>query len=169
MEADVLNRGIVINNREESMGKSKVHMPKELEKKCHVAIHSATAAAAAAGAVPIPMSDAVPITAAQIGMIVALGKAFDITLSDAAAKSIASVGLAQQAGRAIASNVLKMIPGVGTIAGGIVGASTAAVLTETLGWIIADDFYRLSKGEDPENIIENADQLKNAFDGLRMN
>ena len=29
------------------MGKSKVHMPKELEKKCHIAIHSATTAAAA--------------------------------------------------------------------------------------------------------------------------
>lgn len=26
------------------MGKSKVHMPKELEKKCHIAIHSATTA-----------------------------------------------------------------------------------------------------------------------------
>ena len=70
------------------MRKSKVHMPKELEKKCHIAIHSATAASAAAGAIPIPMSDAIPITAAQIGMVIALGKAFDITLSEAAAKSI---------------------------------------------------------------------------------
>ena len=150
------------------MAKSKVQMPKELEKKCHVAIHSATTAAAAAGAIPIPMSDAVPITAAQIGMIVALGKAFDITLSQAAAKSIASVTLTQQAGRAVASGILKMIPGVGTIVGGIVGASTAAALTEALGWIVADDFYRMSKGEDPVDIIENANDLKGAFDGLRM-
>jgi len=150
------------------MRKSKERMPKELEKKCHVAIHSATTAAAAAGAIPIPMSDAVPITAAQIGMIVALGKAFDITLSQAAAKSIASVTLTQQAGRAVASGILKMIPGVGTIVGGIVGASTAAALTEALGWIVADDFYRMSKGEDPVDIIENANDLKGAFDGLRM-
>ncbi len=150
------------------MNRSKVHMPKELEKKCHAAIHSATAAAAAAGAIPIPLSDAVPITAAQIGMIVALGKIFGITLNDAAAKSLASVGLTQQAGRAVASNLIKMIPGVGTVVGGAIGASTAAVLTEVLGWIIADDFYRISQGEEPENIIENADQLKNAFDGLKM-
>lgn len=54
-------------------------------------IHSATASAAA-GAIPIPMSDAIPITAAQIGMIIALGKEFDITLSDAAAKSILGLG-----------------------------------------------------------------------------
>jgi len=84
--------------KEEKMSKSKVHMPKDLEKKCHIAIHSAASAAATAGAVPIPMSDAIPITAAQIGMIVALGKAFKITLSQAAAKSIASVTVTQQAG-----------------------------------------------------------------------
>lgn len=150
------------------MGKSKAHMPKELEKKCHVAIHTATAAATAAGALPIPMSDAVPITAAQIAMIVALGRAFGITLSESAAKSLVSVGLTQQAGRAVASKLLKMVPGVGTVVGGIIGASTAAALTELLGWIIADDFYRLSQGEEPENIVENASELKNAFEGLRM-
>ncbi len=150
------------------MRKSKVHMPKELEKKCHIAIHSATAASAAAGAIPIPMSDAIPITAAQIGMVIALGKAFDITLSESAAKSIMGVGLAQQAGRTVASGVLKMIPGVGTIVGGIVGASTAAALTEALGWIIADDFYRISQGNEPENIVEAAGELKDAFSGLRF-
>ena len=150
------------------MGKSKVHMPKDLEKKCHAAIHSASTAAAAAGAIPIPMSDAIPITAAQIGMIVALGKIFGISLSQAAAKSLAGVGLAQGAGRAIFTNVLKLIPGAGTVAGSVIGATTAAGLTETLGWIVADDFYRMANGEEPENIVETAGDLKGAFDGLRM-
>lgn len=150
------------------MGKSRVRMPKELEKKCRTAIHTATAASAAAGAIPIPMSDAVPITAAQIGMVIALGKAFDVTLSEAAAKSFTGVMLTQQAGRTVASNILKMFPGAGTIAGGVIGASTAAALTETLGWIIADDFYRMSQGENPENIMEAAGELKGAFEGLRF-
>ncbi len=131
-------------------------------------IHSATAASAAAGAIPIPMSDAIPITAAQIGMIIALGKEFDITLSDAAAKSILGVGVTQQAGRAVASNLLKAVPGVGTVVGGFIGASTAAALTEALGWVIADDFYRMSQGENPENIVETAGELKSAFEGLRF-
>lgn len=150
------------------MAKSKVHMPKELEKKCHVAIHSATTAAAAADAIPIPMSDAVPITAAQIGMIIKLGKVFDLTLSQAAAKSLAGVALTQQAGRAIFTNILKSIPGAGTAAGSFIGATTAAALTEALGWIVADDFYRMSKGEDPENIVETAGDLKAAFSDLRL-
>ena len=61
-----------------------------------------------------------------------------------------------------------MIPGAGSVAGGIVGATTAGALTETLGWIIADDFYRMSQGEEPENIIGVADDLKSAFSGFRM-
>ena len=150
------------------MSKSKVHMPKELKKRCQLVIHSATAASAAAGAIPIPMSDAIPITAAQIGMIIALGKEFDITLSDAAAKSILGVGVTQQAGRAVASNLLKAVPGVGTVVGGFIGASTAAALTEALGWVIADDFYSMSQGENPENIVETAGELKSAFEGLRF-
>ena len=150
------------------MSKSKVHMPKELKKRCQLVIHSATAASAAAGAIPIPMSDAIPITAAQIGMIIALGKEFDITLSDAAAKSILGDGVTQQAGRAVASNLLKAVPGVGTVVGGFIGASTAAALTEALGWVIADDFYRMSQGENPENIVETAGELKSAFEGLRF-
>ena len=52
------------------MNKSKVNMPKELKRKCNIIIHSATGASAVAGLIPIPMSDAIPITAAQIGMII---------------------------------------------------------------------------------------------------
>ena len=52
------------------MSKSKVNMPKELKRKCNIIIHSATGASAVAGLIPIPMSDAIPITVAQIGMII---------------------------------------------------------------------------------------------------
>ena len=148
--------------------KSKVKMPKEIKNKCHAVIHTATTAAGAAGASPIPISDAVVITGAQIAMIIGLGKVFGITLSEAAAKSLASVTITQQAGRAIFSNILKCIPGAGTLLGAFVGATTAGVLTEALGWIIADDFYRMSQGEEPENIVEAAGELKSAFDGLRI-
>ena len=41
-----------------------------------IIIHSATGASAVAGLIPIPMSDAIPITAAQIGMIIKIGDLF---------------------------------------------------------------------------------------------
>ena len=146
------------------MSKSKVNMPKELKRKCNIIIHSATGASAVAGLIPIPMSDAIPITVAQIGMIIKIGDLFDISLSEAAAKSIAGVALTQQAGRSVASGLLKMIPGVGTFISG----STAAALTEFLGWVVADDFFRMSQGEDPENIVEVASELKGSFQDVRF-
>lgn len=146
------------------MSKSKVNMPKELKRKCNIIIHSATGASAVAGLIPIPMSDAIPITVAQIGMIIKIGDLFDISLSEAAAKSIAGVALTQQAG----SGLLKMIPGVGTLIGGIISGSTAAALTEFLGWVVADDFFRMSQGEDPENIVEVASELKGSFQDVRF-
>ena len=150
------------------MSKSKVRMPKSLEKKCHIAIHSATTAAAAAGAIPLTMSDAIPITVAQITMIISLGKIFDIKLSDSTAKSIASVGLTQVAGRFIVANTLKAIPGPTQLVGSFVSATTAATITEALGWSVADDFYRMSKGEEAENLVEIVKDLKDVFTGLRL-
>ena len=146
------------------MSKSKVNMPANLKGKCQRIIHTASTAAAAAGAIPVPMSDAIPITAIQIGMIVGLGEVFGIRLSESAAKSIESVSIVQQAGRTVARNIIKMIPGFGW---GI-SAATAAALTEALGWMIADDFYRMYEGEEPEDIVETAGNLKSLFNGLRM-
>lgn len=42
-------------------------------------------------------------------------------------------GGATLAGRTIASNLLKMIPGIGTAAGGMISGATAAILTTALG------------------------------------
>lgn len=145
------------------MKKPTTKMPDDLLQKCHIAIHTATIAAGTAGAAPIPMSDAIPIGAAQVTMIVALGNIFDITVTRSVAKSILSVGLAQSVGQSIVSNVLKAIPGIGTLAGSALGGVTAASITETLGWLVADDFYRISLGQEPENIIDAAQNLKDNF------
>ena len=149
------------------MARSKVQMPKEIKNKCHFAIHTASAASAAAGAIPIPFSDAIPITAAQITMIIALGKVFDVTLSEGAAKSILAVGLAKETGRAVVSNVLKAIPGAGQLFGSAISATTAAALTETLGWIVADDFFRIYNGQQPENLVEAAADIKNIMSNVK--
>lgn len=145
------------------MRKSKVKMPEEKKIQCQKVIHTAATASATAGALPIPMSDTIPISAAQIVMVIGIGKIFDFEVSQAVAKTIVGVGLAQQAGRAVFSNILKCVPGAGSVLGGFVGGTTAAAVTEALGWLVADDFYRMSQGEEPENIIESADSLQGLF------
>ena len=100
--------------------------------KCHAIIHGAAAACTAAGAgmAQLPMSDAVPITAAQIAMVIALGEVFNIPLSESAAKSLVS-GLSGAAlGRMASQILLGWIP----VLGNAINGTTAAAITETLGW-----------------------------------
>lgn len=146
------------------MSGTKTKMSKEQQAKCHGVIHSASALAGTAGAIPIPIADAVPITAAQITMIISLGKIFDMTIEKGVAKSIIAVGLAVGAGRHVATSVLKVFPGIGSVA----GAATAVAITEALGWSVADDFYRISIGEKPRNITGAVNDLikSGSFEGL---
>ncbi|GHV30384.1 GTPase [Synergistales bacterium] len=95
-------------------------------------------AAAAAGFAPVPgVSDALLIIPAQISMIARITKVFGFPFDKAAVTAIVGsfVGTsgATVAGRAIVSNLLKCIPGVGTIAGGAISAATAAALTGVMG------------------------------------
>lgn len=141
------------------MGKSKVNMSSDEVNKCHAIIHVATVAAGAAGAIPIPMSDVIPIGVIQMAMITSLGKAFDLTISQSAIQGIAGVGMTSYAGHTVFRSVAKLVPGFGSLVGG----TTAAVFTEMLGWIIADDFFRMSNGQRPEN-IQNLDKAVGIYD-----
>lgn len=104
---------------------------------CNLAIHTASVAAAASGAIPLPGVDAVPISAAQITMVIALGKVFGQKLTESAAKGIIGATASTFLGR----NLVKMIP----VAGWIVSAAVAAGITEAIGWTIAVDLAKKCK------------------------
>ena len=108
--------------------------------KCHGIILTASAAAAAAGGgmAQLPGSDAIPITAAQITMIISLGAVFDIPVSKAAAKSILYGFVGAASGRLVSQMLVGWIPGLGNA----INATTAASITEGLGWKVADKFDR---------------------------
>lgn len=105
--------------------------------KCGTAIHTAAAASAAAGAVPIPVMDAIPITAIQISMVIALGKVFDRKITESAAKGLVGAVAATFVGR----NLVKLIPIVGLG----VSAAVASGVTEAVGWTIAVDMANQAK------------------------
>jgi uncharacterized protein (DUF697 family) len=143
--------------------KTKTKMSSETSKKCHAIIHSAAATSAAAGAIPIPIADAIPIGAAQIAMIISLGKVFNLTIGRSVAEAIAGVSLATAGGRFIVANTLKVIPGINLIVAPIVGATTTAAITEAMGWVVADGFYRISVGEKPEKIGKAVGDVYNCY------
>jgi len=114
-------------------------MSEEHYKKCSVAIHTASAASAAVGFIPIPMVDAIPISAAQVTMVIALGKIFNQELTETAAKGLIGAAASTFVGR----NLVKFIP----IVGWIVSSGVAAVITEIIGWTAAIDFAKSYRAE----------------------
>ena len=108
--------------------------------KCHKIIHTAaaSASAAAAGLAQIPGSDAIPITAIQVGMIISLGAVFGQEITKSAAKSILGGATAAIGGRTVSQFLVGWIPGLGNA----INAATAASITEALGWYVANDFAK---------------------------
>ena len=126
-------------------------MTEEQIVKCNVAIHTAAVAAGASGAIPIPVADAIPMSAAQVTMIVALGKIFGQTITDSTAKGLLGAAASTFVGRELS----KFIPVVGWMA----SAGIAAGVTEAVGWTVAVDFAKTARAE--------YERKKNAVDAAK--
>ncbi len=142
----------------------------ELKKKqAHKIVLVAASAAAAAGASPIPFSDAIILVPIQVGMLASISSAFGLPLSTAflgtLVASAAGTTGATLIGRTIVSNILKFIPGIGSVAGGAISGATAAALTTTLGEVYIKTLTAVmtnSKGEIPSN-DEVMEEFKKRF------
>ncbi|WP_027406415.1 DUF697 domain-containing protein [Anaerovibrio sp. RM50] len=100
-------------------------------------IHLALAAAAAAAVVPVPLADSAMLFGIQAKMMADIAISYGVEFKkEDIVKLITTLGAAAgtgYAGRAIFSSLVKMIPGAGSVVGGVVGVSTAVVLTYALG------------------------------------
>ena len=114
---------------------------------CHAIIHASALGCATVAFIPIPVADTFPITAAQVSMVLALGKVFDNKLTKSDAQVLLKTVAAPLAGRALAKAGLVLIPGVGWAINGVI----AGTITEILGWTIANDFATKSKMTDSLN------------------
>ncbi len=113
-------------------------MTDEQRKKCHAIIHTASASAAAVGGglAQIPGSDNAVLTPIQLTMTISLGHVFGKSLTQSTALAAIGSIAASTVGRTVSQFLIGWIPGVGNI----VNATTAASLTEALGWAIAKEF-----------------------------
>ena len=130
---------IIKKNQEEA----KKYMSHEQLKNCHIAIHSAATIAASAGAIPVPVADAVPISATQVTMVFALGKIFNQKIGESSAKAIVSAAASTLVGRSL----IKLIP----VVGWGISAAVAASVTEAVGWMTAVDFAKKFANEWSQN------------------
>jgi uncharacterized protein (DUF697 family)/GTPase SAR1 family protein len=109
-------------------------------------IDIASTAAAAAGATPIPFSDAAILVPIQLTMMASISHIYDINLDRAVTASLAATAAATTAGRTAVANLLKLIPGMGSLVGGAISAGVASAFTWAMGqaWIVV--CIRLAKG-----------------------
>ena len=123
------------------------------EKKRHAqaAVATAVVAAAGEGAAPIPFSDCALLVPTQVGMIASITVifGFDVNKSIITALLSSSIGAggATLLGRTVVTNILKFIPGAGTVVGGAISASTAGVITAALGEAYIRIMELVFKGE----------------------
>lgn len=91
----------------------------------------------AIGLSPIPFSDTPLLASAELGMIAHITTIFGLSVDKALLTSlisaIAGISGATLTGKTLVSNLLKFIPGAGTVAGGAISASVAAAITTALG------------------------------------
>lgn len=103
----------------------------------HAAVATAVAASFGEGFSPIPFSDAALLVPTQVGMIAGITVIFGMDISKSfltgfVSATIGSAGMTVL-GKTIVSNLLKLIPGVGTATGGMISGTTAGLLTTALG------------------------------------
>ena len=109
------------------------------EKKRHAqaAVVTAALAAAGEGAAPIPFSDCALLVPTQLTMIASITVTFGFDVNKSIITALLSstigAGGATVLGKTVVSNLLKFIPGAGTVAGGAISAGTAGVITAALG------------------------------------
>ncbi|WP_380164042.1 YcjF family protein [Jannaschia sp. R86511] len=106
-------------------------------------VASAAAAAGAAAATPIPFADAALLVPIQLRMMSRIALLHNVPMDRATLLALGSVAATTGAGRSLASGLVKLIPGAGSITGGVIGAGVASSVTAAMGaaWITVCSRY----------------------------
>lgn len=135
------------------------------KKYAQAAIATAVAASFGEGFAPIPFSDSAMLVPTQVTMIATITAIFGLDISKSfltgfVSSTIGSAG-ATILGKTIVSNLLKLIPGIGTAAGGVISGATAGLLTTALGETYIKVMELIYKGElDSEDLYNETGQTK---------
>ena len=121
------------------------------KKASQAVIATAVAGSFGEGFAPIPFSDAALLVPTQVGMIAGITVIFGLDINKSFLTSFVTAtivsGGATVLGKAIVSTLLKFIPGLGTVTGGLISGTTAGLLTTALGEAYIKIMEMVYKGE----------------------
>lgn len=110
----------------------------------------------AAGLVPIPIADMAAVSAVQLDMLSKLATTYGVKFSLLDAKAILSALVGGGAAR-IGANLLKLIPGAGTVIGGMSMSIASGASTYAVGQVAVNQF---ASGQDLGSLsMEKAREL----------
>lgn len=122
------------------------------------------------GFIPLPFADAPVIAASQATMLAKITAIFGINhdkaLITTVISSVAGIGGAVTGGRYIVTNLLKMIPGAGTLAVGAISGTTAAAITSAMAYAYIEVMKYVATKEYSGESISNSEITKIMKDEL---
>jgi len=128
---------IIPEGQQKAFAAAQIASINQKKNQAHAVVFTGSSAAFTAGAIPIPFSDAAVLVPIQIAMLAGISVVFGIDLSKAFLSTLISSTLTGAGGtlvgRSIVANVLKMFPGIGSLAGGAISGMTAAAVTVAFG------------------------------------
>ncbi len=122
-------------------------------------ILAASAAAAAVGATPIPFSDAFILAPTEIAMITAITNAYGFSIKKGVIVGIVEALLATAIGAGVVGGLLKLIPGVGILVGGLISGAFASSLTLSMGKAYQIVLEKIYNHELSPEILEEANKI----------
>ncbi len=162
--AEVTSEVIPEGQRTAFAAAQKISLRLKVERAQAIIAASVTASAGMA-ATPLPFSDFIAIVPIQVSMLASISAAFGLPLSQAFLTTLVSSTLtgigATISGRLIVAELVKLLPGTGTIAGGAIAAATTATLTTTFGSAYVAALRSLLKNN-PE-MVPTQDEIVQAF------
>lgn len=140
------------------------------KKDAHSIVAAAVATSFGEGFVPVPFSDAAMLVPTQVGMIAGITTVFGLDISKSFLTSFVTATLgsagATVLGKTLVANLIKLIPGIGTAAGGLISGTTAGLLTTALGETYILIIEKIYKGELNKDILtssEGAQEMSRMF------
>lgn len=131
----------VFNMMRDNKNKKAPNEPsKEPKQDANTIIRNHVAWSMGMGLIPVLMADIFAVSALQLDMIKQLCKVYDVDYKETEGKAIITSLTSSTVARLGAASVVKLIPGIGTILGGITVSSFAGASTYALGEVFKKHF-----------------------------
>lgn len=120
---------------------------------------------------PIPFSDSAILITGQVGMLAHITTIFGVKVDKdllvGIASGIGGIAGATIVGKTFVANIMKFIPGVGTVVGGAISGTTASVLTTALAFSYIEVMKKVASNQYEGKVIKSQEISEMMYEELK--